>query len=87
MPIRPVPFITLHVDKKENGANENHDGEEGGEEHYHFDINEEAAKMLQSIEEPVSVCFFLFFTILCIVWCAYFVIVSTHVKRKKDIDL
>lgn len=56
MPIHPVPFITLHVDKQ-NGAEhaEHHEGEEGGEEHYKFEINEAAVKLLQDVDQPVSV--------------------------------
>lgn len=53
MPIQPVPFITLHVDK-ENGAG--HDSTEG-EEHYRFEVNEKAVKMLMDVEQPVSVCY------------------------------
>jgi len=53
MPIKPIPFITLHVDgNKENG---DHEDSTEGEEHFRFDINEEAARILQNIEEPVSV--------------------------------
>jgi hypothetical protein len=58
MPIHPVPFITLKLDpNKTNGTSEHHEDGTEGEEHYNFEINPEAAKMLQSIEEPVSVCF------------------------------
>ena len=57
MPIHPVPFITLRVDPKHsNGTSESHEDGTEEEEHYHFEINPEAAKMLQNIEEPVSVC-------------------------------
>jgi hypothetical protein len=53
MPIHPIPFITLRGDPKHpNGAGE--DGTEG-DEHFQFDINPEAVKLLQNIEEPVSV--------------------------------
>lgn len=50
MPIRPIPFITLHTENG-NGTHE----ETEGEEHFRFDINEEAVKILQNIEDPVSV--------------------------------
>lgn len=59
MPIKPIPFITLHT---ENG-NKNEEEEREGEEHFRFEINEEAARILQSIDEPVSVCLFLLLVI------------------------
>lgn len=56
MPIRPVPFVTLHAENNSNKeGNGNHEDGTEGEEHFRFEINEEAVKMLQDIEGPVSV--------------------------------
>lgn len=54
MPIRPLPFITLKVDKSKQS--EYADGEHDSNEAFEFEINEEAANLLSSIDDPISVC-------------------------------
>ncbi len=57
MPIRPIPYITLHKEETNTGheSNGNNNNDEEGDAHYTFEVNEEAVKLLQDIEDPVSV--------------------------------
>jgi len=55
MPIRPLPFITLKVDKTKSdiGLDRSYDGTNDA---FEFEINQEAANLLNSIDDPISVC-------------------------------